>query len=119
VKERLKTIQFDLLPELARAPSYIFPRDFAPFRNMLFTLLQVTIVYVGNFIEYEPEDELKKNREAIENMLMELDRVDDKILAFKSDMMFQAEKNSVKIILTSGVVMVVSVVLLIVVRYSS
>jgi hypothetical protein len=118
IRDRLKTIQFDLLPELARVPSYVFPRNFSNLRNMLFELLQISIIYVGNFIEYEPEDELKKNRERIEDMLAIIDRVDDQVLSFKSDMMFQAEKTSVKIILTSGAIMFASVVLLIVVQFS-
>jgi hypothetical protein len=117
VKERMKKIQFDLLPELARTPSYVFPRNFSGLRNVLFNLLQLTIVYIGNFIEYEAEDDLKQNREYIEEMLLKLDAVDDQVLSFKSDMMFQAEKSSVKIILTSGVVTFVSIVLLIIVRF--
>ncbi len=62
---------------------------------------------------------LKRNRESIEEMLEKIDQVDDQILAFKSDMMFQAEKNSIKVILTSGVIAFISVVLLIVVRFGN
>jgi hypothetical protein len=117
-RERLKKIQFDLLPELAKTPSYIFPRQFSFLKNTLFNLIQYTILYIGNFVEYEAEDELIKNRDILENLLTTIDEVDDNLLAFKSDMMFQAEKNSIKIILTSGVVTFISLVLLIVVKFS-
>jgi hypothetical protein len=119
VREKLKKIQFDLLPELAKTPSYVFPRQFSQLRDTLFNLIQITIVYVGNFVEYEAEEELMKNRDVLENLLAKIDAVDDQLLAFKSDMMFQAEKNSVKIILTSGVITFISIVLLIVVRFGN
>ncbi len=118
-REKLKKIQFDLLPELAKTPSYMFPKQFAYLRNIMFNLIQITIIYIGNFIEYESEDELKQNRELIEELLQKVDAVDDQVLAFKSDMMYQAEKNSIKIILTSGLITFISLVLLIVVRFGN
>jgi hypothetical protein len=117
IRERLKKIQFDLLPELAKTPSYIFPKQFAFLKNNLFNLIQYTIIYVGNFVEYEAEEELIRNRDSLEELLEKIDAVDDNLLAFKSDMMFQAEKTSIKIILTSGVVTFISLVLLIVVKF--
>ena len=116
-REKLKKIQFDLLPELVKAPSYIFPKQFSDMRNVLFNLMQVTIVYIGNFVDYESEDDLKQNREIIEEYLQKVDKVDDKVLVFKSDMMYQAERYSIKIILTSGLITFISLVLLIVVRF--
>ncbi len=119
IREKLKKIQFELLPELAKTPSYVFPKQFTVLKNTLFSLMQVTIIYLGNFVEYESEDDLKRNRETIEEILAYLDRMDDQLLAFKSDMMFQAEKNSVKVILTSGVIAFISIVLLIVVQFGT
>ena len=119
VRERMKKIQFDLLPELARTPNYVFPKQFASLRNLLFNVIQFTILYIGNFIEYESEDELKTNREIIEDLLAKLESVDDQVLSYKSDMMFQAEKNSVKIILTSGAITFIALLLLIVVRFGA
>jgi hypothetical protein len=119
LRERLKKVQFDLLPEMARTPNYIFPRQFADIRNMLFNLMQVTIIYIGNFIEYESEDDLKNNREIIEELMTKLEAIDDEVLDYKADMMFQAEKNAIKIILTSGAVMFVALALLIVVRFGN
>lgn len=117
IKEKLKKIQYDLVPELVRTPSYVFPARFAELKNILFNIVQITIVYIGNFIEYESEEELKHNREIIEELLAKLDGVDDSVLSFKSDMMYQAEKNAIKIILTSGIITFIGLLLLIVVRF--
>jgi predicted transcriptional regulator len=117
LRERLKKIQFDLLPEMARTPNYVFPRQFSHMRNLLFNVVQITIVYIGNFIEYESEDELKTHREIIEDILSQLEAVDDDVINYKNDMMYQAERNAVKIILTSGAVTFVALALLIVVRF--
>ncbi|MDR0454448.1 MAG: hypothetical protein LBH05_06530 [Deferribacteraceae bacterium] len=116
-KEKLKKIQFDLLPELVKTPSYVFPKQFAYLNNVLFNLIHIAIIYIGNFTDYESEDDLKQNREILEDLLTKIDSVDDRVLAFKADMMFQAEKTSVKIILTSGLITFISLVLLIVVRF--
>jgi hypothetical protein len=69
-------------------------------------------------VEYEAEEDLIKNRDELEDLLIKIDAIDDNLLAFKSDMMFQAEKNSIKIILTSGIITFISLVLLIVVKFS-
>lgn len=117
VREKLKKIQYDLLPEMAKVPNYIFPKQYSYLRNTLFSLIQFTVIYIGNFIEYESEDDLKQNREIIEELLAKLEAVDDEIIAYKSDLMFQAERNAVKVILTSGIVAFISIMLLIVVKF--
>lgn len=117
-RERLKKIQYDLLPELIKTPGYLFTRQFAHLRNSLFTLVEYTIVYIGNVIEYEAEDDLKKNREVIEEVLYKLSSIDDQVANYKSDLMFSAEKISLKIIMYSAIFAVVSVLIMIVLRFS-
>ena len=118
LRERLKKIQFDLLPELVKTPGYLFTRQFAHLRNSLFALIEYTIVYIGNVIEYEAEDDLKKNREIIEEILHKLSDIDDQVTSYKSDMMFSAEKISLKIIMYSAIFAFVSLMIMIVLRFS-
>ncbi|MBQ3034330.1 MAG: hypothetical protein IJD28_08105 [Deferribacterales bacterium] len=117
-RERLKKIQFDLLPELVKTPGYLFTRQFAHLRNSLFTLMEYTIVYIGNVIEYEAEDDLKKNREIIEEILHKLSDIDDQVASYKSDMMFSAEKISLKVIMYSAVFAFIALLIMIVLRFS-
>ncbi len=117
-RERLKKIQFDLLPELIKTPGYIFTRQFAHLRNSLFSLVEYTIVYIGNVIEYEAEDDLKKNREVIEEIMLRLSGIDDQVMNYKSDMMFSAEKLSLKVIMYSAVFAFAALLIMIVLRFS-
>ena len=117
-REFLKKVQFDLLPELSKTSSYIFPMHFAPLKTILFKLMQHTIVYIGNFTEYESEDSLKANRQIIESLLMQVDTVDEDVLKYKAKLIQQAEKNSLHIILKSGAFCLASLILLIMVKLS-
>ena len=117
-RELLKKIQFDLLPELPKTSSYIFPLHFAPLRNILFKLVQHAVIYIGNFTEYESESSLKNNRQIIEDLLKQVDNVDEDVLNYKSRLLQQAEKNSLQIIITSGVVCLASIILLVMVKLS-
>jgi hypothetical protein len=117
-RELLKKIQFDLLPELSRTSSFIFPRQFVNLRNVLFNLIQHTIIYIGNFVEYESEDDLKHNREIIEDLLSRVDSVGDQVLEFKAELMRNSEKHSISIIIISAVVSIIAIILLIVVKFS-
>lgn len=119
VREKFKRLQFELLPELVKVSSYIFPRQFSELRNSLFNLVQFTIVYLGNFVEYESENELKNNRANIEKLINSIDSIDDEVLAYKADLMFQAEKHSIKLILTAGAICFIAIILLIVVKFSN
>ncbi len=115
-RERLKRIQYDLLPELIKTPSYMFVHQFAYLRTALFTLMEYTIVYLGNVIEYESEDDLKKNRDVIEEILFNLDSVEEQVESYKAGLMFSAEKLSVKIIMYSGIFALTALFIMIVLK---
>lgn len=115
-REHLKKIQFDLLPELIKTPYYNFTYQFAYLRNSLFSLIEYTIIYIGNVIEYESEDDLKKNREVIEEIMSKLESVDDHIESYKSDLMFTSEKLSLKIIMYSGAISIFAILILLVLK---
>ncbi len=117
-RERLKKIQFDLLPELLKTPYYTFTYQFNYLRNALFSLIEYTIVYIGNVIEYESEDDMKKNREVIEEIMSKLDSVDDQISNYKSDLMFNSEKIALKLIMSSLLFGVLAVFILIVIKFT-
>lgn len=117
-RERLKKIQYDLLPELIKTPYYTFTYQFAYLRNALFSLIEYTIVYIGNVIEYESEDDLKKNREVIEEIMSTLDSIDDQIANYKSDLMFSSEKIALKLIMYAAVFSVVALFILIVLKFT-
>ena len=117
-REKLKKIQYDLLPELIKTPYYTFTYQFVFLRNALFSLIEYTIVYVGNVIEYESEDDLKKNREVIEDILSKLDSVDEQITNYKNDLLFTSEKLSLKVIMYSGVISIFAILILIIIRLS-
>ncbi len=115
-RERLKRIQYDLLPELIKTPSYLFVHQFAYLRSTLFTLVEYTIVYIGNVIEYEAEDDLKKNRDVIEEMLTTIADVEEQVNNYKNGLMFSSEKISVKIIMYSAIFAFISLMIMIVLR---
>lgn len=115
-RERLKKIQYDLLPELLKTPYYTFTYQFVYLRNALFSLIEYTIVYIGNVIEYESEDDMKKNREVIEEIMSKLDSVDDQIANYKSDLMFTSEKLSLKVIVYSAVFSISALLIMIVIK---
>lgn len=117
-REKLKKIQYDLLPELIKTPYYTFTYQFVFLRNTLFSLIEYTIVYIGNVIEYESEDDLKKNREVIEDILSKLDSIDEQILNYKNDLLFTSEKLSLKVIMYSAVISIFSILILLVIKLS-
>lgn len=117
-RERLKKIQYDLLPELIKTPYYTFTYQFAYLRNALFSLIEYTIVYIGNVIEYESEDDLKKNREVIEEIMSKLDNVDEEIANYKSDLMFTSEKIALKLIMYAAVFSIAAVFIMIVLKFT-
>lgn len=117
-RERLKKIQYDLLPELLKTPYYTFTYQFAYLRNALFSLIEYTIVYIGNIIEYEAEDDLKKNREVIEEIMSKLDNVDEEVSNYKSDLMFTSEKIALKLIMYAAVFSIAAVFIMIVLRFA-
>ena len=86
-RERLKKIQYDLLPELLKTPYYTFTYQFAYLRNALFSLIEYTIVYIGNVIEYESEDDLKNNTKLNKKYKKNREKISKKL------------KNTLKIIL--------------------
>lgn len=118
IREKLKKIQYELLPELVKTPCYTFSFRFAYLRNMLFTLIEFTIVYIGNVIEYESEDDLKKNREVIEEILEKLTFTNDKVAVYQSDMMFSSEKISLKVIMYSGIFIIVGLLIMAVIKFT-
>lgn len=117
-RERLKKIQYDLLPELIKTPYYTFTYQFAYLRNALFSLIEYTIVYIGNVIEYESEDDLKKNREVIEEIMNTLEEIDDQIANYKSDLMFSSEKIALKLIMSAAAFSIVALFILIVLKFT-
>ena len=117
-RERLKKIQYDLLPELLKTPYYTFTYQFVYLRNALFSLIEYTIIYIGNVIEYEAEDDLKKNREVIEEIMSKLDNVDEEIANYKSDLMFTSEKIALKLIMYAAVFSVAAVFIMIVLKFT-
>ena len=84
---------------------------------MLF-LIEYTIIYIGNVIEYEAEDDLKKNREVIEEIMSKLDSVDEEISNYKSDLMFTSEKVALKLIMYAAVFSVASIFIMIVLKFT-
>lgn len=118
VREKLKRVQYELLPELVKTPCYIFNFRFAGLRNALFSLIEYTIIYIGNVIEYESEDDLKKNREVIEEVLEKLTTINEQVNTYKSDMMFSAEKLSLKVILYSLAFILIGLFVMIVIKFT-
>ncbi len=117
-RERLKKIQYDLLPELLKTPYYSFTYQFNYLRNALFSLIEYTIIYIGNVIEYESEDDMKKNREVIEEIMSKLDSVDDQISNYKSDLMFNSDKIALKLMMSSALFSIIAVFILIVIKFT-
>lgn len=117
-REKLKKIQYGLLPELVKTPCYIFSYRFAHLRNALFSLIEYTIIYIGNVIEYEAEDDLKRNREVIEDILEKLTSINEQVSNYKSDMMFSSEKLSLKVILYSGLFVLIGLLVMVVLRFT-
>ncbi|GAB7140162.1 hypothetical protein RsTz2092_01100 [Deferribacterales bacterium RsTz2092] len=115
--ETLKHMQFDLLPEMMRTPNFVFHRQIGHVKNLLFRLIELCIIYIGNFINYESEDSLRDNRAMIEELLENIDRIGMQIATFRSDTVYYSERSAVKIIVTSLAVMFVAMMLLIVVRF--
>ena len=72
----------------------------------------------GNVIEYEAEDDLKKNREVIEEIMSKLDSVDEEISNYKSDLMFTSEKVALKLIMYAAVFSVASIFIMIVLKFT-
>ena len=117
-RERLKKIQYDLLPELLKTPYYDFTYQFLYLKSTLFTLVMYTIRYIGNVVEYESEDDMKRNRELIEEIMSKLESVEGQIENYKSDLMFTSEKISLKVIVYSTIFAVASILLLIVIKFT-
>ena len=118
VREKLKKIQYELLPELVKTPSYVFNHKFTHLRNTLFSLMEYTIVYIGNIIEYEAEDDLKRNRERIEDLLEKLNNISEEVANYKEDMMFYSEKLSLKVIMYSAFFILIGLFIMVVVRFT-
>jgi len=116
-KEKLKKSQYELVPELVKIPCYIFSQQFSYLRNALFSLVEYTVIYIGNVVEYESEDDMKKNRDIIEEILERLDTVDTQVANYKADKMFNSEKLSIKIILASAFFSVISLLILIIIKF--
>lgn len=115
-REHLKKVQFDLLPELIKTPYYVFSYQFNYLRNALFSLIEYTIVYIGNVIEYESEDDLKKNREVIEDIMAKIETVEMQINNYKADLMFSSEKLAVKVVVYAALIAVFSILIAIVLK---
>ena len=117
-KERLKLAQYELLPELVKIPNFIFTRQFTHLRNTIFTLVEYVVIYLGNVLEYESEDSMKKNRDVIEEIVERLEYVGQQVMTYKEDMMLSSEKLSLKILISSGIFCLLFLLVLIVVKYT-
>lgn len=118
LRDRFKKIQYTLLPELVKTSNYEFDPRFSYLRDLLFTLIEHTIIYIGNLIEFEAEEDMKRNRDMLEEIMNKLDEMDAEILTFSKDLMQVSEKVSKNLIKKAAIVIALGVLLLVALKFS-
>jgi methyl-accepting chemotaxis protein len=109
-KDRFKTIQLKLLPELRKTLYFKFTERFNDLTTSIYNIVQNLIVYIGALIEMESEEEMSKARDAVEDELEKLRNIDAQLEEFYEEQMKKTERLSYNLLYVSIGVIVFMVV---------
>lgn len=108
LKERFKRIQMELMPEIQKLTSITIIENFKGLKNKLYETIQLMIVYIGNIIEYEAEEDMRKNRDQIENNIKDLKLIEEQVIEFTKVEKKKNEYLSIKLFFISIIIITIA-----------
>lgn len=107
-RDKLKKIQYALLPEMVKIASLNFGEMLQEVKGSIMNLLKSSIIYIGAVVNYESEESMKKYREDVEKILESLKSVEGKVEEYKKVQISKATNISFKLILISIIIIFLS-----------
>lgn len=110
-EDRIRSLQYGLLPQLIQVSSFVFTNEFMYVRDELFNMIKECVIYMGAVIEMELLETVEKHRL---NMLVSMDvlqSVDGKLSDYRDDLINSSTIVASKLMVLSVIIILIFVAL--------
>lgn len=110
-RDKIKKLQYSLLPELIKVSSLQLPPEISQIKETLFDTLKNCILYLGALAEYEAEEDVLKYKEDLFENIEEIKNTHKLIEDYKNAQIKNTYGISVKLAIVSVILIAVSIII--------
>ncbi|MBZ4672632.1 MAG: hypothetical protein JG762_862 [Deferribacteraceae bacterium] len=110
-RDKLKKLQYALLPELVKISSVQLPPEVDQAKEILFDTLKNCILYIGALAEYEAEEDVEKYKNNLITNLDNLKQIDEIVDTYKKRQIKNTYISSTKLIAISIIIILVAAII--------
>jgi len=110
-RDKLKKLQYTLLPELIKISSIQLPSGLESIKETLFDTLKNCILYIGALTEYEAEEDVEKYKNNLISNINNLKNIDEIVDNYKKDQINNTYKKSAKLLAFSLLIMLIATII--------